>query len=373
LVRDENVLLDLFNVRYMVVPRQQSGALMFNDTRFHPAERLVNGGSSNPAGTETFRGSSTLADSMTVICAVDGMDGAEIGESMAEIGVISPDGEERRFGLRYGIELSGYRRGGTNPTNALWAYYGPAFVPNGRSFPAQLSGAVLPIDPPMVIDRVEVRYLAPSGVLLLHGLGLRDAETFTTRSLSSADRMKYTPVYKDEDVVILENQAALPKVYFRGGAATIPLDSPSAQDLMAAPRDLQREVVLDGDDAQSIHTASSDAHGDAQLLEYGTSTVRATTSADADGFMVVGDRFDAGWRAWVDGREAPVLRANAVLRAVPVPAGEHTVEMRYEPWWVTLGLVVSLLSLFVVVSAIVLCTRRSRERLPVAQVRPVAA
>jgi hypothetical protein len=231
----------------------------------------------------------------------------------------------------------------------------------------------LRINPPMVIDRVEVRYLAPSGVLLLQGLGLRDAETFTTRSLSSADRTKYTPVYNDEDVVILENQAALPKVYFRGGAAAVLLDSPSAQDLMAAPRDLQREVVLDGDDAQSIRTASSDSHGDAQLLEYGTSTVRATISSDADGFMVVGDRFDAGWRAWVDGREAPVVRANAIMRAVPVPAGEHTVEMRYEPWWITLGLVISLLSLLVVVSAIALCTRRSREKPPVAQVSPVAA
>jgi hypothetical protein len=31
----------------------------------------------------------------------------------------------------------------------------------------------------------------------------------------------------------------------------------------------------------------------------------------------------------VDGREAPLLRANHTFRAIPVPAGQHEVVMRY--------------------------------------------
>jgi hypothetical protein len=54
MIRDENVLMDLFNVRYAVVPRQQPGSLVFNDTRFHPAERLVFGGPQNPAVPSPF-------------------------------------------------------------------------------------------------------------------------------------------------------------------------------------------------------------------------------------------------------------------------------------------------------------------------------
>ncbi|HEX3247523.1 MAG TPA: YfhO family protein [Chloroflexota bacterium] len=358
MVRDENTLMDLFNVRYMVVPRQQSGNLMFNDTRFHPAERLVNGGASNPAGFETLRGSGIRADSLTVVSAVDGIDESDTGGTVAQLTLISPDGEERTYDLRYGEQVTGYRRGAPNPSHALWAYYGPAFVPIGRSFPVQLSGAVLPIDPPLVIDRIEVRYTAPSGVLLLHGLGLRDADTFTTRSLTSADRLKYEPIYRDEDVVVLENHDALPKVYFRVGAETTRIDSPVAQDLESRPTNPSRDIVLDSEDGWAAREPAADAQGEAQLLQYGTSSLSASVHSNAGGFLVVGDRFDAGWRAWVDGHETPVVRANAVMRAVPVDAGDHVVEMYYDPWWIRVGVLVSLLSVLGVMTTVVAITRR---------------
>jgi hypothetical protein len=47
------------------------------------------------------------------------------------------------------------------------------------------------------------------------------------------------------------------------------------------------------------------------------------------GFLRVSGRWDRGWRATVDGRPVPVLRADAVFRGVVVPPGAHTVSFRY--------------------------------------------
>jgi hypothetical protein len=55
------------------------------------------------------------------------------------------------------------------------------------------------------------------------------------------------------------------------------------------------------------------------------------------GLVVVGENYDPGWRASIDGQRAPVLEAYSVARAVVVPGGHHRIVMRFRPPSVLLG------------------------------------
>jgi hypothetical protein len=55
------------------------------------------------------------------------------------------------------------------------------------------------------------------------------------------------------------------------------------------------------------------------------------------GLVAIGETWDPGWRATVDGRPAPVLRVYGALRGVVVEGGTHRIEMRYRPWTVFAG------------------------------------
>jgi hypothetical protein len=106
--------------------------------------------------------------------------------------------------------------------------------------------------------------------------------------------------------------------------------------------DPRREVVLDHGTARAPSPAFA---GSARIVAERADRVRIEADLGRDGFVVLADGYDPGWRAGVDGRDVPLLRANYAFRAVAVPAGRHVVELLYRPRAVLLGLALSAVSL----------------------------
>ena len=82
-------------------------------------------------------------------------------------------------------------------------------------------------------------------------------------------------------------------------------------------------------------TADSLAGARIDLAEYRPNYLRYEYSTPEEAVAVFSEiYYDKGWKAYVDGAEAPAFRADYVLRAMRLPAGQHTVEWRFRaPGW----------------------------------------
>ena len=82
----------------------------------------------------------------------------------------------------------------------------------------------------------------------------------------------------------------------------------------------------------------------ARVTHHEPDAIRIVATAASPGLLVLSEIYEKGWRAYVDGERVALLPTHHALRGVPVPAGEHTVEMRYEPLGLRLGLPISALT-----------------------------
>ena len=90
-----------------------------------------------------------------------------------------------------------------------------------------------------------------------------------------------------------------------------------------------------------------------------------------DGWLVLSDVWYPGWRVWIDGRPAPILRADYLFRAVEVSARDHQVVFSYRPLSFWLGLGLSLLGGLVLVALNIYRRRlRLRDEITSAAVQP---
>ncbi len=88
--------------------------------------------------------------------------------------------------------------------------------------------------------------------------------------------------------------------------------------------------------------------------QYRPNGLEIQVQSDIAGLLVVSETYDRGWRARVNGQEAPVYKVDYALRGLRVPAGRSTVVMTYAPRTLNLGIALSLSAVVLTVVLIVL-------------------
>ncbi|MEA2524321.1 MAG: hypothetical protein QOF73_1548 [Thermomicrobiales bacterium] len=146
-------------------------------------------------------------------------------------------------------------------------------------------------------------------------------------------------VFRNESVRVLERPSALPRAWIVHDAVEVDRDE-SLDLLLLGGFDPRTTALLEGD-LPSLAEPVDASRDTATMTRYEDDTIRLDAQTDADGLLVLSEVYAEGWRAYVDGEPVPVYVANHVLRAVPLPAGAHVVELRYEPTSLRIGLLMT--------------------------------
>jgi hypothetical protein len=68
------------------------------------------------------------------------------------------------------------------------------------------------------------------------------------------------------------------------------------------------------------------------LVKNDNDIINYTSTSSTNQFAVFSEvYYSEGWKAFIDGKETPIVKVNYILRGLPVPAGKHNIEFRFEP------------------------------------------
>jgi hypothetical protein len=120
-------------------------------------------------------------------------------------------------------------------------------------------------------------------------------------------------------------------------------DKAVIERLQSSTFDPGKELILIGD--REYTHGNKDLQGKVKLLSYKANRFNLEYEADSDAFLYVSDTYYPGWRAYVDGKETKIYRADLAFRAIEVPKGKHTVAFKYVPMSFYVGLVLTIIGI----------------------------
>jgi hypothetical protein len=90
-----------------------------------------------------------------------------------------------------------------------------------------------------------------------------------------------------------------------------------------------------------------------EMTSYRPDRLVYSYSSPNDAFAVFSEVwYDKGWKATVDGKEVPIIRANYLLRGLQLPGGNHEVVFSFEPKSYHLGETISLIASIILIAGL---------------------
>lgn len=140
-------------------------------------------------------------------------------------------------------------------------------------------------------------------------------------------------LYKERDVTRAQwrNTNAMGNCWFVSNIKYVK----NADEEMAAlaTTDLKTTAIVQESFKSSIpFQPQADSSASIRLIKNDNDIIHYSSASASNQFAVFSEiYYKAGWKAFIDGKEAPIVKVNYVLRGLAIPAGNHAIEFRFEP------------------------------------------
>ena len=151
----------------------------------------------------------------------------------------------------------------------------------------------------------------------------------------------------------MRNPGALGNAWY---ASSLSLASTPNDECSALGKvDLSSTIVVGDDFKQYVSGFKPAAEGSSiRLTSYAPDVLTYQSQSTADGTVVFSEiYYPYGWKAYIDGKPAEIFRANYLLRAMNIPAGQHDIRMEFRPDSVRKGNTIATIFIVIMYAVIV--------------------
>lgn len=151
--------------------------------------------------------------------------------------------------------------------------------------------------------------------------------------------------------LVLDNSYAYGNVWFVKDVNIV--NNANEEILTLGNIDPKVTAVISKDFEKVLTKKSFDASGSILMTDYKPNHIQYISNSQSDQLAVFSEmHYKDDWVAYIDGKEVAHLRANYVLRSLPIPSGEHKVEFKFEPKMMGIGDTISIISFAIIMLAL---------------------
>ncbi len=217
---------------------------------------------------------------------------------------------------------------------------------NTKNFPPPLQRSDIEITKDLVIDKSSDLWRRR----LLNILGVK---YLIVKKEEAKNIFGQKTFWEDANWAVKTNSDSLPRVYIVSNFEILTDQKSILKRLFDPSFNPKKTVILENEIKNFAPTYKTSVLDKVDIAKYKENSIDLTSRTNSDRLLVLSDNYYPGWKAYVDGKETKIYRANYTFRSIVLPKGNHIVKFNYQPESLKTGAIISFISLFALVLLVI--------------------